>query len=111
MKKLFWAFVVLALVTSCTYSNSNLVNKTYDDISQKIIKGTSTKGSVLKEFGAPTTKARTASGYEQWAYYSEQKKMVLVPSGPAWVKTTLDVVFGKDGTVKAFSFGEIRSYQ
>lgn len=110
MKTLFWVLLILVLATSCTYKNSNLANKTYDDISQTIIKGTSTKISILNEFGAPVTKARTADGYERWTY-SEQKKMVPVPSGPTWVKTTLDVEFGKDGTVTVFSFGKIRSYQ
>ncbi len=109
MKTVFWISFILVLLTSCTYKNSNLVNKNYEDISRTIIKGTSTKISIWDEFGTPITKDRTADGYERWTY-SEQK-MVSAPSGPAWVKTTLDVVFGKDGTVMVFAFGEIRSYQ
>ena len=110
MKNLFCVLLVLAFVPSCAHGSANLTNKTFDDISQTIVKGSSTREGILSEFGPPLAKVRTSDGIERWSY-SEQRKAIPAPSNPDWVKTTLDVGFGKDGTVTVFSFGEIRSYR
>jgi hypothetical protein len=99
--------LAFCLIASCTYGSSNIVDKSYEDVSTKIIKGESTKASIMKTFGVPMAKGRNADGNEKWTY--SEVKMVPVPFGPAWVKT-LEVTFGRDGTVTDFSLTEMNRY-
>lgn len=93
--------------SGCTYGSSNMVGREYEDVSQKIVKGETTKREILNEFGTPLATAKTADGLEKWAY--SEVRIIPIPFVPKKVRT-LEVVFDRQGKVSDYTFGGMEGY-
>jgi len=102
----------LALAGCASAGNQSLKDQNEASVSSKLTRGVSTKGDVQKVFGDPEDVSFTDSGNEIWhySYAKAQAKAVsfipyvnLLKSGSDVDKTTLVVLFDKQGIVTNFT--------
>jgi len=105
---------VVALIVSGCFSSGNKVlkNATRETVSQKIVKGETTKEQIRAAYGDPVSTSFTDSGNEIWKYQwdkTHSKAINFVPvvnffvSGAKGKRKELVVFFNQNGIVTNFS--------
>lgn len=107
------AVLVAAVMSGCaSVGVQQLKDESASTVSEKIIKGKSTKDDVRKAFGDPTETSFTDGGNELWRYkytHSTSKPQNFIPvinlfaSGADVDKKELVVFFDDNGIVKNYS--------
>jgi len=113
LRKIATAVVTASVMTACASTGvQQLKDESSDSVSEKIIKGKSTKDDVRGAFGDPTETSFTDSGKEIWRYkysHSTSKPQNFIPlvnlftSGADVDKKELVVFFDDEGIVKNYA--------
>jgi len=93
--------------------NEKIAHLTYEEVSQRIVKGKTTKQEVLDWLGSPTETMVLRSPNEEvsevWVYAYARVKAVRAPlyvSLTTQARKGLTLTFGEDGTVSQFTFSD-----
>ena len=114
MKKIVLAIAVAGTLAGCTsIGNEAIRNETDESLSQKIVKGKSTKADVRAALGGPSFTSFVDGGNEQWTYNlaTHQQNPVsyvvggLYSGGQGKTKNAI-VLFDKKGVVLNYSVTE-----
>jgi outer membrane protein assembly factor BamE (lipoprotein component of BamABCDE complex) len=107
-------FMLVVMLGGCATGNTSIANESTLTLSQKLVKGKTTKADVSKNFGEPSERGMN-DGKEYWAYQMAQSSAkTFIPfaslvSGSSGINGKyLRIFFDKKGMVDSYELSDTK---
>jgi len=108
------AVSLAVLLTGCATGNTSIANESTSTLSQKLVKGKTTKADVSKNFGEPSERGMNESK-EYWAYQMAQSSAkTFIPFASLVTDSSgingkyLRIFFDKKGVVDSYELSDTK---